>query len=38
MGPIGEDPRWEVFGDFHAYLFEKFPLVYDICRIVLTSV
>ena len=28
MGPVGEDPRWEVFGPLHNYLQEAFPLVY----------
>lgn len=27
MGPVEEDPRWDVFADFHAYLKEAFPLV-----------
>jgi Gly-Xaa carboxypeptidase len=27
MGPVGEDPRWDVFKEFHAYLEESFPLV-----------
>ena len=29
MGPVGEDPRWEVFGPFHAYLAKSFPLVHS---------
>ena len=32
MGPIGEDERWDIFGDLHAYLHEKFPLVYEVFR------
>jgi Gly-Xaa carboxypeptidase len=28
MGQVGEDPRWNVFVDFHAYLEKTFPLVY----------
>jgi Gly-Xaa carboxypeptidase len=28
MGPVGEDPRWEVFAPFHEYLEKAFPLVY----------
>ena len=28
MGPIGEDPRWDKFGELHAYLLDAFPLVY----------
>jgi Gly-Xaa carboxypeptidase len=27
MGKVGEDPRWDIFADFHAYLKEAFPLV-----------
>lgn len=27
MDDVGVDPRWDVFGDFHAYLLEAFPLV-----------
>ncbi|KAF7430744.1 hypothetical protein PC9H_006455 [Pleurotus ostreatus] len=29
MGPIGSDPRWEVFVPFHAYLLSAFPLVHS---------
>ncbi|KAF7375296.1 Carboxypeptidase S [Mycena sanguinolenta] len=29
MQPVGVDPRWAVFGEFHAYLERVFPLVYD---------
>jgi len=28
MGEVGEDPRWEIFGEFHDYLAEAFPLVF----------
>lgn len=28
LGPIGEDKRWDVFYDFHAYLEATFPLIY----------
>ena len=28
MEPVGVDPRWDVFGPFHDYLFKAFPLVY----------
>ena len=28
MGPVGHDPRWDVFGDFHAYLATTYPKVY----------
>jgi Gly-Xaa carboxypeptidase len=27
MGKVGEDPRWEVFIEFHDYLRKTFPLV-----------
>jgi len=27
MGEVGEDSRWEIFGEFHDYLAEAFPLV-----------
>ena len=33
MGPVGEDPRWQVFGPFHDYLLEAFPLVYVFLRV-----
>lgn len=29
LGPIGEDPRWDVFYDFHRYLEETFPLMHE---------
>ncbi|KAK4112705.1 carboxypeptidase S [Canariomyces notabilis] len=28
LGPIGEDPRWDVFYDFHKYLRATFPLIH----------
>ena len=28
MEPVGVDPRWDVFGPFHDYLQQAFPLVY----------
>lgn len=28
MGPVGEDPRWDVFGEFHEFLERTFPRVY----------
>ncbi|KAH7908955.1 hypothetical protein BJ138DRAFT_1128023, partial [Hygrophoropsis aurantiaca] len=28
-GPVGQDPRWEVFGKLHEYLETTFPLVYE---------
>ena len=27
MGPVGDDPRWDIFVDFHDFLKETFPLV-----------
>jgi hypothetical protein len=29
MGPVGEDPRWEVFQEFHNYLAKMYPNMYD---------
>ncbi|TAQ84480.1 hypothetical protein B7494_g7200 [Chlorociboria aeruginascens] len=29
MGEVGQDPRWDIFKDLHAYLAEAFPLVYS---------
>ncbi|TFK51753.1 carboxypeptidase S [Heliocybe sulcata] len=29
MDVVGKDPRWEVFGPFHNYLLETFPLVHS---------
>ena len=26
MGPVGVDPRWDVFAAFHTYLLKAFPL------------
>lgn len=28
LKPPGEDSRWDVFGDFHLYLEQRFPKVY----------
>ncbi|KAI0367059.1 carboxypeptidase S [Pilatotrama ljubarskyi] len=33
MGPVGEDPRWEVFGPFHDYLLKSFPLVHSTLKL-----
>ena len=33
MKPVGEDPRWEVFGPFHEYLLSAFLLVYVLFSI-----
>ena len=30
MGPVGEDPRWDVFSEFHEFLELAFPRVYDL--------
>ena len=30
MDPIGVDPRWEKFAEFHEYLAKAFPLVYVV--------
>lgn len=32
MGPVDEDPRWDIFIDFHAYLKSAFPKVYAGCQ------
>jgi hypothetical protein len=37
MGPVGEDPRWEVFGPFHDYLLGAFPLLYVLWLVYLTT-
>ncbi|KAF9786344.1 carboxypeptidase S [Thelephora terrestris] len=29
MEPVGVDPRWDVFGSFHNYLLQAFPLVHS---------
>ena|SRR5579859_4575348 len=29
MGPVGIDPRWDIFQDFHNYLEQTFPLMSD---------
>ncbi|SPQ23968.1 8bfe390d-2ea1-4d76-b3e3-bd0eb1963ccb [Thermothielavioides terrestris] len=29
LGAIGEDPRWDVFYDFHQYLEKTFPLIHE---------
>lgn len=28
LGPVGDDPRWDVFYDFHQYLEATFPLIH----------
>ncbi|EKM81840.1 hypothetical protein AGABI1DRAFT_36060 [Agaricus bisporus var. burnettii JB137-S8] len=33
MGPVGEDPRWEVLAPFHEYLEKAFPLVYSNLKV-----
>ena len=29
MGPVGEDPRWDIFQEFHDYLEKTYPLMYS---------
>ncbi|KAK4173360.1 putative carboxypeptidase [Triangularia setosa] len=29
LGEVGQDPRWEVFFNFHKYLEKTFPLIYE---------
>ncbi|OCH93649.1 carboxypeptidase S [Obba rivulosa] len=29
MGPVGDDPRWEVFAPFHEYLLSAYPLIHS---------
>ncbi|KAK4118869.1 carboxypeptidase S [Parathielavia appendiculata] len=33
LGPIGEDPRWDVFYTFHKYLEKTFPLIHSKLRV-----
>ncbi|KAI9064054.1 carboxypeptidase S [Trametes sanguinea] len=33
MGPVGEDPRWEVFGPFHDYLLKSFPQIHATLKL-----
>ncbi|KAJ7881096.1 hypothetical protein B0H14DRAFT_2566062 [Mycena olivaceomarginata] len=33
MHPVGVDPRWEVFADFHAYLARVFPRVHTTLKL-----
>ena len=28
LPPPGQDPRWEIFTNLHAYMEKRFPLVY----------
>jgi hypothetical protein len=30
MGPVGIDPRWDIFQDFHDYLEHTYPLMSDL--------
>jgi hypothetical protein len=32
MGPVGEDPRWDIFEQFHDYLQESYPRMYSPLR------
>ncbi|THH14625.1 hypothetical protein EW146_g5732 [Bondarzewia mesenterica] len=29
LRPVGQDPRWNVFGDLHSFLQSSFPLIYE---------
>ncbi|KAL4268708.1 peptidase M20A family protein [Pleurotus pulmonarius] len=33
MGPVGEDPRWEVHTKFHEYLAEAFPQIHKALKL-----
>ena len=33
LGPVGEDPRWDVFYKFHDYLEKTFPKIHDNLRV-----
>lgn len=33
MGPVGEDSRWDIFKDFHAYLEKTFPEIYQTAQV-----
>ncbi|KAF5336103.1 hypothetical protein D9611_006330 [Ephemerocybe angulata] len=32
MGPVGQDPRWDAFAPFHAYLESSFPLIHTTLK------
>ncbi|KAI0331438.1 carboxypeptidase S [Cubamyces sp. BRFM 1775] len=33
LGPVGEDPRWDTFAEFHAYLEQTFPRVFETLKV-----
>ena len=33
LGVVGEDPRWEVFYNFHKYLLATFPLIHENLKV-----
>ncbi|KAF8494750.1 carboxypeptidase S [Hysterangium stoloniferum] len=33
MDPVGVDPRWEVFGPFHDYLLQAYPLIHATLKL-----
>ncbi|KAH8886095.1 carboxypeptidase [Thozetella sp. PMI_491] len=33
LGPVGEDPRWEVFFNFYTYLQATFPLIHEKLKV-----
>ncbi|KAL4243807.1 peptidase M20A family protein [Abortiporus biennis] len=33
MGPVGKDPQYEIFGQFHEYLERAYPLVHSTLRL-----
>jgi len=37
MDSISEDKRWEVFGPFHDYLVQSFPLTCAVISFVMTA-
>ncbi|WVR07608.1 hypothetical protein IAU60_004650 [Kwoniella sp. DSM 27419] len=37
MGPVDEDPRWKVFGQFHDFLEKTFPVVYERANVTKTD-
>ncbi|OXH37725.1 Gly-Xaa carboxypeptidase [Cryptococcus neoformans] len=37
MGPVDEDPRWEIFVEFHAFLEKTFPLIYEVAEVTKTD-
>ncbi|WVQ75768.1 hypothetical protein IAR50_005399 [Cryptococcus sp. DSM 104548] len=37
MGPVDEDPRWQIFAQFHDFLEKTFPLIYGIAEVTKTD-